>query len=114
MEPSTATTDAIAAPIDDRPIITLDKPRRPHVDPFLISFLILFFALAAIRWFGSTVVFLTFFTNIVLLACFLGMSVGLLTATRRQNFIRWVLPLTFLSVALAVTTYNLYVRYHSN
>ena len=51
-------------------------PRRPYVDLFLISFLILFFELACIRWFGSTVVFLTFFTNIVLMACFLGMSVG--------------------------------------
>ena len=39
---------------------------------FLISFVILFFELACIRWFGSTVIFLTFFTNIVLLACFLG------------------------------------------
>jgi hypothetical protein len=38
-------------------------PRRVYLDLFLISFLILFFELAAIRWFGSTVVFLTFFTN---------------------------------------------------
>src|SRR5438105_14054897 len=82
-------------------------PRRPYLDLFLISFLILFFELASIRWFGSTVVFLTFFTNIVLLACFLGMSVGLLTAGRRQHFIRWVLPLTFLSVSLAMISYNL-------
>ncbi len=39
---------------------------------FSISFLILFFELACIRWFGSTVIFLTFFTNIVLMACFPG------------------------------------------
>ena len=43
---------------------------------FVISFVLLFFELACIRWFGSTVVFLTFFTNIVLLATFVGMSVG--------------------------------------
>jgi hypothetical protein len=43
------------------------SPRR---DLFLVSFLILFFELAAIRWFAATVVFLTFFTNIVLLAAF--------------------------------------------
>ena len=44
--------------------------RTPHssIDLFLVSFLILFLELACIRWFGSTVVFLTFFTNIVLLA----------------------------------------------
>src|SRR5439155_11722340 len=86
-------------------------PRRPYLDLFLISFLILFFELASIRWFGSTVVFLTFFTNIVLLACFLGMSVGLLTAGRKQNFIRWVLPLTFLTVGLAMISFNLYINY---
>src|SRR5207245_271685 len=91
--------------------LTPAVPRRPYLDLFLISFLILFFELASIRWFGSTVVFLTFFTNIVLLACFLGMSVGLLTAGRRQHFIRWVLPLTFLSVSLAMISYNLYIHY---
>src|SRR3954467_5571283 len=84
---------------------------HPRFALFLISFVILFFELACIRWFGSTVVFLTFFTNIVLLACFLGMSVGLLTASRRQNFMRAVLPLTFLSVALAIATFNAYLKY---
>ncbi|MEO6435219.1 MAG: hypothetical protein ABIP55_05600 [Tepidisphaeraceae bacterium] len=86
-------------------------PSRPHLDLFLISFLILFFELAAIRWFGSTVVFLTFFTNIVLLATFLGMSVGLLTASRRVNFQRWVVPLAFVTVALAMGTFWAYHHY---
>ena len=60
----------------------------PFADLFLISFLILFFELACIRWFGSTVIFLTFFTNIVLMACFLGMSVGCLAASRRRDLHR--------------------------
>ncbi len=76
-------------------------PRRVHVDLFLISFVILFFELACIRWFGSTVIFLTFFTNLVLMACFLGMSVGCLAASRRADFIRAVLPLALLAVDLA-------------
>lgn len=50
--------------------------RRGYLELFLISFLILFFELSCIRWFGSTVIFLTFFTNIVLMACFLGVSLG--------------------------------------
>jgi spermidine synthase len=119
--PTTTTTtepsvlpDIVVPTEDQRPYAAIELPRRPYSDLFLISFLILFFELAAIRWFGSTVVFLTFFTNIVLLASFLGMSVGLLTATRRQNFIRWVLPLTFFCVALAVVTFNLYARYHDD
>ena len=77
-------------------------------DLFLVSFLILFFELAAIRWFGATVVFLTFFTNIVLLACFLGMSVGLLAARRPQNFMATSLPLAMLACAAAIVTHLLY------
>ncbi|HEX8524979.1 MAG TPA: hypothetical protein VF669_22200 [Tepidisphaeraceae bacterium] len=84
--------------------------RRPYLDLFLISFLILFTELACIRWFGATVVFLTFFTNIVLMATFLGMSVGLMTASRRTNFIKWVLPLMCFSVACAIIVNNAYNR----
>lgn len=67
----------------------------------MISFVLLFFELACIRWFGSTVVFLTFFTNIVLLATFLGMSVGSLAASSRRNWAPAVLPLLLLAVVLA-------------
>jgi SAM-dependent methyltransferase len=83
-------------------------------DLFLISFLILFFELAAIRWFASTVVFLTFFTNIVLLACFLGMSVGLLAARRPQNFVRMALPVAMLAFAAAIATHLLYWQWADN
>jgi spermidine synthase len=75
---------------------------------FLISFLILFFELAAIRFFGSTVVFLTFFTNIVLLACFLGMSLGLLSARAGRDLVPMVLPLAMLSFAAAIATHLAY------
>ena len=33
------------------------QKRHPYADLFLISFLILFFELACIRWFGSMVVY---------------------------------------------------------
>ena len=56
---------------------------------FWISFLILFLELAAIRWFPAHVLYLTFFTNSVLLASFLGMSVGCLAAGHRRNYLRW-------------------------
>ena len=62
------------------------------VELFLVSFLILFFELTCIRWFGSIVIFLTFFTNIVLMACFLGVSVGCLAASRRWNLIHGFIP----------------------
>src|SRR2546423_2544190 len=84
---------------------------RPFLDLLLISFLILFFELACIRFFGSMVVFLTFFTNIVLMASFLGMSVGCLAASRKQNFIDWVIPLSFASVLLALATFIAYQKF---
>ncbi len=65
----------------------------------LVSLLILFLELACIRWFPAHVLYLTFFTNVVLLASFLGMSVGCLAATHRRNYLRWT-PL-LLVVALA-------------
>src|SRR5438874_11161835 len=87
------------------------RASRPYFDLLLISFLILFYELACIRFFGSMVVFLTFFTNIILIACFLGMSVGCMIATSRRSYINWVLPLSFLSVSLALAVFVAYQRY---
>ena len=50
----------------------INEQTRRAADLFLVSFLILFMELACIRWFGSMVVYLTFFTNTALLAAFLG------------------------------------------
>lgn len=72
---------------------------RNGFELFLISFIILFLELACIRWFPAHVLYLTFFTNVVLLASFLGMSVGCLAATRTRNYLVWT-PL-LLAVALA-------------
>jgi SAM-dependent methyltransferase len=62
---------------------------RAGAELFLISLIILFLELACIRWFAAHVIFLTFFTNTVLLACFLGMSVGCLASSRRWRFLNW-------------------------
>lgn len=72
---------------------------RDGFELFLISIVILFLELAAIRWFPAHVLYLTFFTNVVLLASFLGMSVGCLAASRERNYLNWT-PL-LLVVALA-------------
>ena len=84
---------------------SMDSPKpRNAFELFLISFLILFLELAAIRWFPAHVLYLTFFTNVVLLASFLGMSVGCLAAGLRRNYIRWtpLLLIIVLAAALAV------------
>jgi SAM-dependent methyltransferase len=83
------------------PHATEAQNRRAYLDLFLVSFLILFFELACIRWFGSMVVYLTFFTNIVLLATFLGMSVGCLSASKGRDWLPRVMPLFLLAVVLA-------------
>ncbi|MBY0524314.1 MAG: hypothetical protein K2R98_12990 [Gemmataceae bacterium] len=62
---------------------------RSRIDLFLVSLLVLFLELACIRWFPAHVLFLTFFTNLVLLACFLGLSVGCLAANRPRRYLTW-------------------------
>ena len=74
------------------------SPAHAERDLFLVSALVLFLELACIRWFPAHVLFLTFFTNTVLLACFLGMSVGCLIASRR---VAW-LPATPALLALTM------------
>ncbi|HYK21764.1 MAG TPA: hypothetical protein VEV42_13565 [Pyrinomonadaceae bacterium] len=73
---------------------------RHGFDLFLISFTILFLELAAIRWFPAHVLYLTFFTNVVLLASFLGMSVGCLAAGKERNYLRWT-PLLLIVALVA-------------
>jgi hypothetical protein len=51
----------------------------------LLSALMLFVELALIRWTGSNVVFLSFFSNFVLLGSFLGIGIGFLRGKARIN-----------------------------
>src|SRR3954451_20168032 len=63
--------------------------RQSGFNLFLVGFLILFLELACIRWFSATVIFVPFFTNIVLIASFLGMSCGCLAARQRRSWLAW-------------------------
>jgi len=56
---------------------------------FLASFLMLFVELVLIRWASSYVVYLSYFTNFVLLGSFLGIGVGFLRAHRGPDLFRW-------------------------
>src|SRR3989440_11654563 len=80
------------------------SPVRAGFELVLVSLLILFLELAAIRWFPAHVLYLTFFTNVVLLASFLGMSVGCLAASHPRNYLKWtpLLLIVALAAALAV------------
>jgi hypothetical protein len=50
-----------------------------------LSFLMLFAELALIRWTGSNILYLSYFSNLILLASFLGIGLGFLRADARRN-----------------------------
>lgn len=51
----------------------------------LLSFLMLFVELALIRWSGANVIYLSYFSNFVLLGSFLGIGIGFLRGRARFN-----------------------------
>src|SRR5207249_4426351 len=67
---------------------------------FLASFLMLFVELVLIRWSGANVVYLSFFSNFVLLGSFLGIGLGFLLGSARWNLFRWapVILATFITI----------------
>src|SRR5438309_11287665 len=57
----------------------------PRLRLVALSFLMLFLELALIRWTGSKVLYLSYFSNFVLLASFLGIGAGFLRARSSRN-----------------------------
>jgi peptidoglycan/LPS O-acetylase OafA/YrhL/SAM-dependent methyltransferase len=71
-----------------RPPVETDSHRAPMNDRFrlvLLSFVMLFVELALIRWTGSNVLYLSYFSNFVLLGSFLGIGIGFLRARSKVN-----------------------------
>ena len=60
------------------------KPRL-----LLLSFLMLFTELALIRWTGAKIIFLSYYSNFVLLGSFLGIGLGFLRARSRVSLFGW-------------------------
>lgn len=65
------------------------------------SALMLFLELALIRWLGSNVVHLSYFSNFVLLGSFLGIGIGFLISRKSWSALPWTAPL--LAVLVVVT-----------
>ena len=76
---------------------------------FIVGFLVLFLELACIRWFAAHVIFLQFFTNVVLIACFLGMSCGCLAANRRED---WLARFPLLALGTMLAAVSVLVVYY--
>src|SRR6188508_1941424 len=53
------------------------------------SALMLFLELALIRWLGSNIVHLSYFTNFVMLGSFLGIGLGFLLARTEHSLLPW-------------------------
>src|SRR5688500_19824258 len=70
----------------------------PAVRTFLASFLVLFLEIALIRWMPAYIRLLSYFSNFILLASFLGIGVGCLLAPRRSRLFTWFPALVTLVV----------------
>jgi hypothetical protein len=84
------------------------EARAQGLNLFLIGFLVLFLELASIRWFASKVIFMQFFTNVVLLASFLGMSCGCMAARQRRDWLSYFPLLALGTVTAGLATLSIY------
>jgi hypothetical protein len=72
--------------------------RNDKLQLLLSSFLMLFVELVLIRWAGAYVVYLSYFSNFVLLGSFLGIGVGFLRGHRGPDLFRWAPIMTLLFI----------------
>ncbi len=77
---------------------------------FIVGFLVLFLELACIRWFAAYVVFLQFFTNVALLASFLGMSCGCMAARQERD---WLSLFPFIALAAVLIALAMFAAFHT-
>src|SRR6478672_8804026 len=75
---------------------------------FLASFLVLFLEIALIRWMPAYIRLLSYFSNFILLASFLGIGIGCLLAPARARLFNWF-PAVQAAVIAAVYFFRLEV-----
>src|SRR5690349_2720480 len=75
----------------------------------LLSFLVLFVELALIRWAGSNVLYLSYFSNFVLLGSFLGIGIGFLRARSSRNLFPYA-PLALAALVAFVRFFPVSIR----
>ena len=69
---------------------------------WLVSFIILFFELALIRFIPAYVRYLGYFTNFILLGAFLGIGIGCLLTKQKRDFWAIFAPLFVLLIIFTV------------
>jgi spermidine synthase len=80
---------------------------------FLASFLVLFLEVALIRWLPAYVRLLSYFSNFILLASFLGIGIGCLLAAGRRDLFAWY-PVLQLALFVVVDRLRLEVSVPSS
>src|SRR5919201_4979901 len=83
------------------------------VRTLLASFRVLFLEVALIRWMPAHIRLLSYFSNFILLASFLGIGIGCLLAPRRLRLFAWF-PLQPAGVVAAVYFFRLEVTIPSS
>ena len=66
----------------------------------LAAFLMLFVELALIRWLGANVLYLAYFSNVVLLGSFLGIGLGFLWTSRSETPLYRFAPLALTTLVV--------------
>lgn len=82
----------------------------PKLRLVLLSFLMLFVELALIRWLGANIVYLSYYSNFVLLGSFLGIGLGFLRARSRVNLFPWT-PVALALLVLFVQLFPVQVSH---
>ncbi len=80
------------------------NPRALRIRLVALTFLMLFVELALIRWLGGNVLYLAYFSNVVLLGSFLGVGLGFLWAGRSTFTLLRFAPLALAGLVLFVHT----------
>jgi Spermine/spermidine synthase domain len=99
--------------VSDRQLPTADGAVLPKFRLFGLSFLMLFVELALIRWTGANVVYLSYFSNFVLLGSFLGIGLGFLRARSPVNLFPWA-PVALALLILFVLVFPVEVNRAGN
>ncbi len=74
---------------------------------FFLAFAILSFEMASIRWLNASVQILSYFSNLVLISCFLGLGLGCLLERKPWRLLRFYGP-TFLLLVLGTSLLSRY------
>jgi hypothetical protein len=89
--------------------VTQPLRRGLRANLVLAAFLMLFVELALIRWLGANVLYLAYFSNVVLLGSFLGIGLGFLWTSRRSSSLFRLAPVALGTLVLLVRVLDVQV-----